>query len=57
MKRRGSKLARLEALLIRMNYLYASRKARGLSVANLLRRVRPLSQAYLEILHRNHDRH
>ena len=52
MKRRRSKLARLESLLIRMNYLYASRKARGRSVASLLRRVRPLSQAYLEFRHR-----
>jgi hypothetical protein len=52
MKRRRSKLARLETLLIRMNYLYASRKARGRSVTSLLRRVRPLSEAYLTLLHR-----
>jgi len=53
MIRRRSKLARLESLLVRMNYLYASRKARGRSVAGLLRRVRPLSQAYLELRYRD----
>jgi hypothetical protein len=53
MNRRRSKLARLESLLVRMNYLYASRKARGRSVASLLRRVAPLSRAYLELRYPN----